>query len=211
MSEQKKQLSLDEVIEAYLASVKEPNKDSLAEWVQLYPQYAQELMDFVAHWSLLKWIPPHENLIEDEEALVTRGMSVLQNVLYQQQKQVLAKEEAPLVTLIGEAKKRGIMLEHLAKTSELTMPLIAMLERRLIIYSSIPRKAIENIAQVLGRSVASVSLYLQMDAGFSSAHHKADGKLKLAEQQDFFDAIRSDRTISEELRQQWLLFTHDNK
>lgn len=78
------QMTLDEVLEAYVLSDGGPSRQALAEWVRRYPEYRQELITLTARWSLATHLPDvqEEGDDVDEATLIRRGMSVVQNVLY---------------------------------------------------------------------------------------------------------------------------------
>jgi len=80
MNDQQERQTLEDVLDEFVASGAGPNSASLAEWIRRYPQYERELTEFAASWSLMKWLPPSPDAEEvDEETLVLRGMSVVQN------------------------------------------------------------------------------------------------------------------------------------
>jgi transcriptional regulator with XRE-family HTH domain len=212
MKDRREQPGLDEVLEAFIASTEEPNKDSLAEWIRRYPQYARELTDFAAHWSLTRWMPPHEGSAEEEDRMILHGISAAQDVLHRRQaeremvvEEASIIEEVPIIGLFEESKRKGMTRSQFAEATELSVSLLAMLDRRLCDFNSIHTKVIEKVSQVLGQSYASIASYLNREATFAVAAHRKSGKLpKLAEKQDFFEAVRHDPHIKEEWRQNWL-------
>lgn len=206
MRERKEQPGLDEVLEAFMASTQEPDKDSLAEWIRRYPQYARELTDFAAHWSLTKWMPPHEGSAEEEDRMVIQGISAAQDVLHRRQaERNRVVEEVPIIGLFEESKRKGMTRSQFAEATELSVSLLAMLDRRLCDFNSIHTRVIEKVSQVLDRSFAHVASYLNRETTFAVAAHRKSGKLpKLAEKQDFFEALRSDPHIKDEWRKKWL-------
>lgn len=206
MKDPREQPSLDDVIEAYMASTPEPDRDSLAEWVRRYPQYARELMDFEARRSVAKWLPQHESSAEEEEALALRGVSAVQDILHRRQaERDREKDESPIIGLMEESKRKGMTRAQFADTTELSTSLLAMLDRRLFDFNTIHEAVIETIARALDRSRNSIAAYLNGEATFAvAAHRKSDRAPRLARKQDFFEAVRNDPHISEERRQKWL-------
>lgn len=78
------QITIEDVLNEYVASIAEPNQDDLEVWIQRYPQYKQELTEFTVSWSLMERLPPHPDVEEiDQETLTLRGMSVVKNLLHQ--------------------------------------------------------------------------------------------------------------------------------
>ena len=48
---------LKDVLDAYVASGVGPN-NSLDGWIRRYPEFEQQIIEFAASWSLMKWLPP---------------------------------------------------------------------------------------------------------------------------------------------------------
>ena len=84
MNEPMEKERLEDILDAYVASGIGPNSP-LGEWIRRYPDFERELIEFAASWSLMTWLPPAPNAEEvEEERLVLRGMSVVQNLLHRQ-------------------------------------------------------------------------------------------------------------------------------
>ena len=205
MRDRREQPSLEDVIEAYIASSPGPNKDSLAKCIGSYPQYARELVDFAAHWSLIKWLPRHEGSTEEEEEMLLHGISAVQSILHRQQaERDNATQEVPIIGLMEESKTKGMARAQFAEETELSVSLLYGLDRGLFDFDTIHNRVIEKIAQALDRSFTTIASYLHRGATFAIAHRKSDKVPRLAEKQDFFEAVRTDTTLKEEWRQKWL-------
>jgi hypothetical protein len=210
MKRDENQPSLDEVIEAYMASTANPDNDSLSEWITRYPQYSRELMDFAAHWGLIDTLPPHEapNQEAEEEALVSRGRSMFRDVWQRELKNQKAEQrrERPIVSLRVEAERCGMHIDQFTEKAELSPSIIEKLDQLAFDFSSIPQKVIENLARAIGHSFGIVALYLQGKTGLTSTARYTAGQTRRREEskEDFFEAIRSDQTMSEERRRKWL-------
>jgi len=205
MNEQIERERLEEVFDAFVASEAGPNSTSLAEFIHRYPEYAQELIEFAASWSLMTWLPPSPNAEDvDEETLVLRGMSVVQNLLYQQDRGQ-ATEAAPIASLLEEGRARGLAPRQLAQAIGLGDVILRKLDRRLIRFDSIPRAAIEALAAAIQRGDDNVAQYLRQDPTFAAAaQHRAEQAPQLAAPENFYDAVGSDPTMSDEQRARWL-------
>lgn len=209
MSEQPERQELEDVLDAYVASAKGPHHASLTEWVRRYPQYARELTEFAVGWSLMETLPPSPEVAEvAEETLVLRGMSVVQDLLHRQEAGPrLATETAavPMASLLAEGKARGLAPRELAEALGLSVALVRKLDRRLIRSSSIPGELVQAIAHTLQREGAAVARYLQGAATLPSAASYLAGQTPtLAEPEDFYDAVRGDRSITDAHRRRWL-------
>ena len=195
---------LDAALDAFLASEADPNGPALDEWIRRYPQYARELTEFAATWTLMRCLPPSPDAPEvNEESLVRRGMAVVQPLLDGQG--LTAPATPPLASLLEAGRGRGLAPRQLAQAAGLGDSLLRKLDRRLIRYTSIPREAIEALAAVLQREAEAVAQYLQQGPTFAAAaQHRAEQAPQLAEPEDFFSAVRSDPTMPEERRARWL-------
>jgi hypothetical protein len=200
---------LEDVFDAFVASDTGPNSVLLADWIRRYPQYERELIEFAASWSLMKWLPTSPDAEDvDEETLVQRGMSAVQNLLHQQEQTTArAATVAPIASLLEEGRRRGLAPRQVAKAADLSESLLRKLDRRLVHYASIPREAIEALATAIQQQSESVDRYLQQGPTFGLAvQHRAERAPELVEPEDFFAALCSDPTMSDEQRARWLAF-----
>ena len=195
---------LEDILDAYVASGVGPNRP-LEEWIRRYPEFEREIIEFAASWSLMTWLPPAPNAEEiTEEALVLRGMSVVQSVLHRQSTLSASDSVASFESLIVEGQERGFEPRRLAHAVGLGDSLIRKLDRRLIAYATIPQELIYSLAQVMGREVTSITAYLQQDPILATrTEHRSEQAPKLVAQEDFFDAVRSDPTIGRDHADHW--------
>ena len=196
---------LEDVLDAYVASGSDPN-DPLDEWIRLYPEYEEALIEFAVSWSLMKSLPPAPDVEEvDEDTLVLRGMSVVQNLLHAESLESVSKPVVPFASLVEEGRTRGLKPRQLAQEVELGDSVLRKLDRRLIRYASIPIKLIESLATVIQRETTHVAAYLQQSPTFATTtEHRSEQAPALTEQEDFFDAVRADPTIKPENAAHWL-------
>jgi hypothetical protein len=222
--------ALDQVIEAYLLRRDEATtgagddageatraaRNVLTEFVRRYPHAADALADFAATASIIENSPDTESQTESEsraqeESIVRRGMETAAHLLATRRTRIISEETAPLSGLRKEGEARGLTIQALASATHLTMPLLVKLDRRLIRFASIPRQAIERIGAELGRSFEAIAAYLQGDPQFASqASFRADAAPQMPDQQDFFDAIETDLTMSEKQKDEWREFKSAN-
>jgi hypothetical protein len=119
--------------------------------------------------------------------------------------------EAPISGLFAEGKAHGMTNFKLADAAELSIALITKLDRRLIDFLTIPRQVIQDLARILQRSVESVSQYLQGPPLIPSrAEFKAEQTPRVTQVEDFFEAVRRDKSLSEARRQRLLAMKQDN-
>lgn len=203
---------LEDILNEYVASPPGPGKESLAEWIRRYPQYEHELTEFTVSWSRLKWIDPPSEPSIPEETLVLRGMSIVQNLLFAQQSEQRMPPEAPSIQgILAEGKSQGLNLFDIANASHLGVGVVRKLDRRLIQYP-MPQQVIERLAHVLKCPFQAIARYLQGPRRFPThAQYHAEQAPMLAEQEEFFVALRNDQTTPEEWREEWLLLASADK
>jgi hypothetical protein len=199
--------TLEDVLDAFVASSPESESVALSTWVSRYPEYERELTEFAASWSLMRWLPPAPDAERtDEETLVLRGMSVVQNLLHRQQKAPVARAlVVPFESLLAEGRACGLGPVELARAAGLGVTTLRKLDRRLIRFATIPAQAIDALAAAIQRATGSVTAYLQQRPIFAAAAaHRAEEGPQLVEQEDFFEAVRLDPTMTPEQRAPWL-------
>src|SRR5579885_1889403 len=181
----------------------------LTEFMRRYPHAADALADFAAASSIIENSPDTGSLTDseslaEEERIVQRGMETAARLLAARRALPAPEGAARLAGLRKEADARGLTIQALASATRLTVPLLVKLDRRLIRFASIPRQAIERIAAALGRSSDMIATYLQGGAQFASqASFRADAAPQMPDQQDFFDAVETDLTMSEAQKDEW--------
>lgn len=215
--------ALDQVIEAYLLRRDEVTtgagddageaarvaRNVLTEFMRRYPHAADALADFAATASIVGNSPDTESHAEieslaEEESIVRRGMETAARLIAAHRTSIISEETAPLTGLRKDAAARGLTIQALASATHLTVPMLVKLDRRLIRFASIPRQAIERIGIELGCSFETIAAYLQGDLQFASqASFRADAAPQMPDQQDFFDAIETDLTMSETQKGEW--------
>lgn len=216
----------EQVIEAYLLRREEATEQAgddaveaaraartvLTEFMHRYPHAADALAGSAAIGSIIENSPDTEGQSEserltEEEGIVRRGMETAARLLAVRQMSATSAETTPLSGLRKEAEARGLTIQALASATRMSVPLLVKLDRRLVRFASIPRRAIERIGVELGRSFEAVAAYLQGDPQFASqASFRADTAPQMSSQQDFFEAVETDLTMDEAQKAEWRRF-----
>lgn len=205
------QEALEDVLDAYVASTTVPSQQALKEWIRRYPHYRRELIEFTVSWTMTEHLPPSPAVEEtEEELLVLRGMSVVQSVMNEHRQKVRTDKknnEVNLRSLLEEGSRFSVSIHGMAKACRLGIQTFRKLDRRLISYPSIPLKVIQVIAETVQRNVEVVASYLQSEPVLAKgARYRSEQRPEVVQQEDFFEAIRSDNTIEEVDRSYWLAF-----
>lgn len=198
--------SLDEVLDAYRSASKTPNRDVLSEWIQRFPEYATELIDFTIAWSETELLPASFNTGLEEDAFVAIGMRMAREA-FDAKASEHPETKLPIQSILDEGRKQGISPDQLSEQLKLSIPLIRKFDLRNILYSTIPLGLIESLAQSIKRSVRDVARYLSVKPVIpETVRFKSSKAPKVAEQKSFFDEVRRDPLLEEEQRKYWLSY-----
>ena len=206
-----KQPTLDDVLNEFVAAHDEPRAVALDSWVARYPQFQEELIDFVAAWLEEALLPPPPALSSDVEKRITdRAMSHVLNTSFERDEAREAREstsaptKSAIASLTGEARRVGLSALELAKCCGLDLALVTKLNNRQITPDSIPPHLVSQMARQIGKTVEAVADYL---AGppqqLSGMAFLARGKPRGAQQQSFADAVRAS-SLREAEKARWL-------
>lgn len=197
--------TVEDVLNAYVASVEAPSHTVLLEWIKRYPEYEKELTDFSVSWSLMTSLAPHEAAEEpSEDALVNRAMDIAWSRLRSRGETSIV--QSPLSSLLAEGRKRSLSIANMADFCQLSLAIIRKLDLRQIDYRSIPRSLVAKIAQSIGRTQKEVSEYLQLPMKLpAGADYRSQAAPQLPEApEDFFDAVRKDPALRQDWKSLWL-------
>jgi hypothetical protein len=107
----------------------------------------------------------------------------------------------PISGLLAKAQERGLDAVALADKTGLSVVLITKLDRRLLAFKTIPARLFERLADALEATASAVADYLQQSQSLAmGARFRSEESPRVAEQQDFFEAVRKDKSISEDRR-----------
>jgi transcriptional regulator with XRE-family HTH domain len=107
------------------------------------------------------------------------------------------RHTAPITSLVKEGEARGLSIVEFAKASGLSLRLLGKLESGLLRYSSIPVEKLADVATVIGRATEEVMHYaLYARPNLQGAHFKSDKAPIASIQQDFFEAVAEDDSLT---------------
>ena len=210
----KSRATLDDVFNMFVATNEKPTAENLQEWVDRYPQYRRELVEFAAAWAKQLVLPAAPEMgSEAEKALIERSMSYVLNVAYDrdQDEEVQRHVESDDVvhSLTRQAQYAGMSAQELANACRLDLALISKLNRRLIKPKTIPAMLISLLGRLLRKPVASIAEYFaQPPQASPGVAFLARGKPTSSTQQSFADAVRAS-SLSKEEKTRWLKETPD--
>ena len=212
--ETKSKITLDDVFNMFVTENDKPTAENLQEWVNRYPQYRRELVDFAATWAQQLVLPPAPEIRpEVEKALVDRTMSYVLNVAYGRDEKMQRDVESDGVvhSLTRQAQYAGMSTQELTKACGLDLALISKLNRRLIKPETIPVSLLNLFGRLLRKPVAVIADYFaQPPQGLLGGAFLASGKPALATQQSFAEAVRASSLPGKE-KARWLRETSDGE
>jgi len=177
----------DDVLEAFERARRAAPDDRtlLRAWTERFPDHADALLEvsFAGLAAGVSLSDPLEDGPEDAET-VAFGRAFLDSYF----------AAPPLVSLVDEARARGLAPPVFAKTLRLDTAALGRLNQRLLEASTLPRALVRRVAEAIGRTADEVAAYLSRPPRLAAgAQYKARAAPRLREsapRQSFADATR---------------------
>lgn len=206
MSTSKDDGKLLDVLNDYVESELTPNYSVLRKWVQKYPEFKDELTEFTVAWSLAKNSPPEAKEVTSD-TLVLRAMSIVGDRLYAHG---LPKQlpKTKLTDFFKEARNVGLNVHMVANKANMSEQMVTKLARCLIDFETIPNEAVSKLSASINRPQDDLREYFRKPPTAPSyARFSAKSGPKPPDKvENFFDAVRNDRTLDDDTRAFWLAF-----
>lgn len=198
MSEQTNRDKLDMVLEEYMVSVPEPNHSTLVEWIQRYPQYAEELTAYTVAYLTTPFDEPVEDIVD--EPTLQRDLEVVRDILGR------SRQQGALTSIREAGVAAGLTtLAAIAQRTDLTPVLVRKLDLRLIPVASLPTELITRLSQALHVGAEALRQYFQGPAILpQTGSFRSQQPPAVTELEDFFEAVRKDPSLTDEQRRYWL-------
>ena len=199
--------TLDDVLNAYVEENDGPTAENLQEWVNRYPQFQEDLVEFAAVWVEQLVLPPAAEMgAEAERRLVDRAMSHVLNVAYSRdvETQEQAASDDPVDSLTQDAQRAGMKPLQLARACGLDLGVLSKLNNRQIQPWTIPAELIRILAEHLHKTASGIKVYFAgPPLGPTGKAFLSRNKPTSTGQQDFADAVRAS-SLSDEEKARWL-------
>lgn len=193
------ELNLSNILEEYAAATQAGNDFViLRRMSEQYPQFANDLQDFAAARSIVRYAPEAEISAEEGTRYQKIGIQNLRSILN-------AAPQSALESLLDAAKSKDLNRSKFAARLGLSVSLVQYLEKRRLEFFSIPPKIIARIAEVLETGEEMVANYLNLppvaatNASYKTAERPVEMKPK-----SFAEAVREDQQLSEEEKRKLL-------
>ncbi len=183
-----------DVLESYAIAASGRNDfNILKEWVERYPQFAEELIEFAAECTIDDRTPDQPVSAEleriDRDAARARLSVALHN----------RRDVQPITSLIGLAKKERRSMQSFAAAAGLSVSLLMHLERRRVEFASIPGQLVRRLAELLSVGDEAVAEFLRLGPDRApEMSYKADLMPLPVVQKSFADVVREDQMLSRE-------------
>jgi len=196
--------NLEEVLDDIVASGESPERAGTHRWVDEYPEYAAQIMEFLASWTIMRAASaPHPAVRPSEATQTLRGMSIVQNLMHEHVRSLDA-DASPLRALAKRAQALGMDSRALAGALDLGEVVLRKLDRRLIRFATIPRLITVRLAEVLQTTEAAVVTYFQLPPTLSTEGRFHSSKApSIPKSESFSDAVRTDNTMTDQQRARW--------
>ena len=189
----------------YVEEVRTGLRPNVSDYLVRYPEYADEIADFIAYFHAFEGDLPYE----------TQSMPVLsgqfQGAIDTAWERVLPSLGRPtntITSLLRTAAKRHLTVSQLAERLEVSKNILLKLEQHTIIATTIPGELITLLAKVLQEPSSAVQAFFGI-----SQTQQTQQTLQLAEAQatyqvngqaqSFQESIEESEQLSEEQRHAW--------
>lgn len=152
------QMTLDDVLDQFVAEFPELTREGLLSFIGRYPEHREALVSFAATAAEQRSLPPEEMFSPEQAArFAGRAASVLENHVFQRDHARAAPAAPAAAFSLGElAAAAGSSLAQVAERLSLDMGLAAKLDRRIIRAETIPRRLVDSLAEFLGSTADAV-------------------------------------------------------
>ena len=189
--------SLDDVLEEIAASTAPPDAQQFRSWVNRYPQFKAEIVDFATDWIEMEAVETGYDVTRDDvDLVVNRTMSRVQQLLDE------AKRPTSLSGLAADIEAAGHDLDSFQRTVGIDRSILTCLLERMIRPVTIPLRMVMAMAQALNREAEPVRDYLRLPPQLDAPAYKARSQPEL-QQRDFVDIV-TNSTLPEAQKKCWL-------
>lgn len=186
---------LGDVLEEMAAAAAPPDARQLRVWVERYPHFKAEIVDFAAAWIAMETIPAPEAAPDEVDFVVSSALSRVREL------RGGSANPAPIRNLAAEIQAAGGGFDAFQRAVGIDRSLVTCLEKRLVRPATIPARMVAAVAQALHRDAAAVRDYLRLPP-HSAAAYKASRQPEL-KQVDFADVV-GHADIPEAEKARWL-------
>lgn len=188
----------------YVEEVRTGLRPNVSDYLVRYPEYADEIADFIAYFHAFEGDLPYE----------THSMPVLSgqfqgaiDTAWERVLPSLGQPTSTITSLLGTAAKRHLTVSQLAERLGLSKDILLKLEQHTIIATTIPGELITLLAKVLQEPSSAVQAFFgisqrqqTLQLAEAQAMYQVNGQA-----QSFQESIEESEQLSEEQRHAWYI------
>jgi hypothetical protein len=195
--QQERQYEIDRITAQYADDYRSGRAPRMEEYVQRYPQYTRELLEFAVYFHTVGF-----DAAEPDEVPTTELSPAAQRALARIREQRAAAAVSPIEGLVKRGATVGYAPRRLAESVGLTTELLGKLEARAIAVATIPPTLVRRLADALKVAPEAVASYLgAARPGQAGAFYYSD-RPPTQHQESFLDAVQAS-ALSPELKREW--------
>jgi hypothetical protein len=199
------QYEIDRLTAQYVEDYQAGRSPRVEDYIQRYPQYAAELIDFVLYYhTVVETLPDPEP--QPSAALSPEAQSVLARI----HETLSSSAASPITSLTERARELGLQPRQLAADLGISTGVLGMLNARAIIAQSLPRTLIDRLAQSLRVAPDAILAFFNLTGaaqagGFFFADRPPDQR-----QDTFVDAVLQSNMTDEQKREWSEIVSREN-
>lgn len=194
---QERQYDIDRITAQYADEYRSGRAPRMEEYVQRYPQYTRELLEFALYFHTVGFDAAHP-----DDLPVAELSPAAQRALGRIRERRAASASPALEGLVKRGATLGYAPRRLAESVGLTTDLLGKLEARVIAVATIPPTLVGRLADALKVAPETVAAYLgAARRGQAGAFYYSD-QSPTQQQEPFLDAVQAS-ALSPELKREW--------
>ncbi|HEX6818042.1 MAG TPA: hypothetical protein VF120_06665 [Ktedonobacterales bacterium] len=194
---QERQYEIDRITTLYAEDYRSGRAPRIEEYVQRYPQYTRELLEFAVYFHTVGF-----DAAEPDDVPVAELSSAAQRARARIRERRTAAASPPIGGLVKQGATVGYTPKRLAESVGLTTELLGKLEAKAIAVATIPPTLVRRLADALKVAPEAVAAYLGATrAGQAGAFYYSD-QPPTQQQEAFIDAVQAS-ALSPELKREW--------
>lgn len=183
----------------YVEEVRSGHQPAMSDYLARYPQFADEIADFIAYYHAVEVDLPHET---DQMPILTEQFHEAIDTAWERVGQSQGQVTGKVTSLLARARELHLSLSQLADKLGVSADVVLKLEQHTIEASSIPGELIALLAKVLQQPSQVVQAFfgitVQQRVTEARAYYRVDGQV-----QSFREAIEESAQLSEDQRRRW--------
>jgi hypothetical protein len=184
----------------YVEEVRSGRQPDIGDYLARYPQFAEEIANYIAYYHAFEADLPGE----------TPGMPVLSeqsqeaiNTAWGRIVQSQTQSTDKIASLLEWARELHLDISQLADKLGISVDIAVKLEEHAIDASTIPRRLVKLLAEVLQQPLQVIQAFLDITSrqqlAEAQTRYRVDGQV-----QSFRDAIEESTQLAEERRRNWI-------